>query len=680
MKFLYPQFLFALFTVLIPVIIHLFNFQRYRKVQFSNVALLKEITHSTKAKSTLKHYLILISRMLAIAAIVLAFAQPYIPVAENTHSSKAKNGSIFLDNSFSMQSQNVDGRIFGLAREYGYKIIEELPTHVNHQLLTNNFTTAEQHLYPTTELTKRMADVAIGSQSQNFSRITKRQETAFEEESFTDFIISDFQKSQFDFDQVSIDTQNQVFLIPIEPVVSQNISVDSVWFLNPVHRTKQAEEVHFRIRNYGQSDQKNVRTALFLNNQQKSFVNVTVPANSYLDTFIIYTNANTGWYQGRIEVTDSPIIFDNALYFSFNISKEIHVLEILSSQSASNVAKAFELEPYFNFTQKNQDNIDYSLLSQTDLLILNGVTKFSTGMISSIESFVVNGGDLLVFPSMEESQTNLNLLLTKLDGMNLGSLRKDSTRVGYIDFENDIYQDVFTETNPKVNLPSIYKYFQSSSNLEKSTSLLQTINRQDILAKHSVGNGNVYLFTTPLNDDFTNLGRHSIFLPTLYQIAFQSTSSEKPYNTIGKDEFVKIKSIENPNNSLFHISNKDLNVDIIPEIYPENNEVKLGFHEFIDQAGNYQLTLNDSLVGYLAFNYTRKESNPNCYTSNDLINIIDSLELSNFRVFNESLDQFSSEFKKLETGIELWKSFVILALLFLAIEIILIRFFKPSVI
>jgi len=681
MNFLYPQFLFALFTVLIPVIIHLFNFQRYRKVQFSNVALLKEIKHSTKAKSTLKHILILISRMLAIAAIVLAFAQPYIPVTENTHSSTAKSASIFLDNSFSMENHNVNGRIFGLAREYGHKIIEELPTHVNHQLLTNNFTGAEQHLYPTSELTKKMADAAIGSQTQSFSRIVKRQESAFEGESFTGYIISDFQKSQYDFENVVLDSLNQYFLIPIEPVVTNNVSVDSVWFLNPVHRINQPEEIHFRIRNYGNSDQKSVRTTLFLNEQQKSFSNISVPANSYIDTFIIYTNSNTGWHKGKIEVTDSPILFDNTLFFSFNISKEIKVLEITSSESENYVSKAFELEPYFAFTTENQSNVDYSLLSQTDLLILNSVTKYSTGMISSIANYVSNGGNLIIFPSKENANTELNTLLNNLQVSKLGSLNTDSTRVKYLDFENEIYQDVFTEENPKVNLPDVYQHYATTGlNSGNKTALLQTINRQDILSKWNSSTGTLYLFTTPLQKEFTNLGRHSIFLPTLYQIAFQSANSTTPYSVIGTDDFVKIKATDNKTNALYHIKSADLRTDIIPEIYPENNSVRLGYHQSITQAGNYELTLNDSVLGYLAFNFKRTESSPASYSSTELEELVDSLGLTNFTIFNESLDQFSSEFKKLESGIELWKWFVILALVFLAIEIVLIRFFKPSVI
>ena len=47
MQFLYPGFLFALAAIAIPIIIHLFNFRKFKKVYFTNVAFLKEIKHET---------------------------------------------------------------------------------------------------------------------------------------------------------------------------------------------------------------------------------------------------------------------------------------------------------------------------------------------------------------------------------------------------------------------------------------------------------------------------------------------------------------------------------------------------------------------------------------------------------------------------------------------------------
>ena len=79
MKFLFPTFLFALFTIAIPIIIHLFSFRRYKTVYFSHVGFLKDIKKESQKKSRLKQLLMLLARILTIIFLVFAFSQPYIP-------------------------------------------------------------------------------------------------------------------------------------------------------------------------------------------------------------------------------------------------------------------------------------------------------------------------------------------------------------------------------------------------------------------------------------------------------------------------------------------------------------------------------------------------------------------------------------------------------------------------
>jgi hypothetical protein len=678
MNFLYPQFLFALFTVLIPIIIHLFNFQRYKKVYFSNVAFLKEVKHSTKAKSNLKHLLILLSRILAIVSIVFAFAQPYFPVAHQNKKSTSFPSSIYIDNSFSTENSTSQGRVFDVAKEFGFQLIDQLPSHINHQLLSNNFSGAEQHLYPKTEITKNLEQLRSNHKTKLFSDIIKRQQTALDQKPFNSFIISDFQKSQFNFDHIINDTLTSYTLIPIKPELAKNTSIDSVWFNNPVHRVNKPEEIHFRLRNYNDDNIDGVRTTLYIDSVQKSFGNFNIPAHSYLDTFLVFNSKSTGWHKGLLQINDHPIVFDNSFYFSFNILEKIKVLSITSAQSLKNVQKAFKIEPYFEFSEVDESKIDFNRLMSNDLLILNEVTNFSSGMNASIKRFVDNGGHLIVIPSGEANTEKLNNLLVSLNVSSLNHIDNDSTRVNYINHNHQIYQSVFTDIKDKINLPNIYKHYTLSPNQNQKV-LLQTVNKHSILSSWESGKGQVFVFTIPLNPEFSNFRIHSIFLPTLFQIAFNSSPQFRLYQTIDQDDFVVIKQPETHNDILYHITSQQQNLDIIPEKYPVNDGVKLIFHNSIEQAGNYMLQAADSSFGLLSFNYPRTESNPQYYSSTDLENIIDSLQLSNYSVFDSSMESFSDELKKRETGIELWRWFILFALLFLAFEIILIRYFKPSV-
>jgi len=118
MEFINPGFLYGLFALAIPVIIHLFNFRRFRKVYFTNVKFIEELKQETQKQSKLRHLLILLMRMLAITALVLAFAQPFIPVdkaKKNVNSGSIV--SVYVDNSFSMQAESGKGTLLDEAKD-----------------------------------------------------------------------------------------------------------------------------------------------------------------------------------------------------------------------------------------------------------------------------------------------------------------------------------------------------------------------------------------------------------------------------------------------------------------------------------------------------------------------------------------------------------------------------------
>jgi hypothetical protein len=125
MRFVYPEFLWAFAALSIPVIIHLFNFRRYKTLYFSSLQFLKFVDQQTRSTQKLKHYLVLALRLLALSSLILAFAQPYIPV-ENTNSSGGKPViAIYIDNSFSMTAKGTEGELISEARELARKIIND---------------------------------------------------------------------------------------------------------------------------------------------------------------------------------------------------------------------------------------------------------------------------------------------------------------------------------------------------------------------------------------------------------------------------------------------------------------------------------------------------------------------------------------------------------------------------
>jgi hypothetical protein len=146
MHFLYPAFLFALLSLAIPVVVHLFNFRRYQKVYFSNVQFLKEVQEQQSSRRNLKERLILASRLLALFFLVLAFARPYISQIKNINAGGQRIVSIFLDNSYSMQTLNREGSLLDEAKRRAKEIISAYSINDKYQLLTQDFEGKHQRL------------------------------------------------------------------------------------------------------------------------------------------------------------------------------------------------------------------------------------------------------------------------------------------------------------------------------------------------------------------------------------------------------------------------------------------------------------------------------------------------------------------------------------------------------
>ena len=77
MQFKHPELLYALFLLVIPIFIHLFQLRRFKKLEFSNLDFLKRVRIKTRKSSQLKKWLLLLTRMAIFSCIILAFSQPF---------------------------------------------------------------------------------------------------------------------------------------------------------------------------------------------------------------------------------------------------------------------------------------------------------------------------------------------------------------------------------------------------------------------------------------------------------------------------------------------------------------------------------------------------------------------------------------------------------------------------
>ncbi|MFR4223099.1 MAG: vWA domain-containing protein [Akkermansia sp.] len=105
MSFTSPWLLWALFAASIPIIIHLVNRWRHRSVHWAAMEFLLRAARETRGTKKLLHYLILALRVLAVAALVTAFARPLLSSFFGWGSSGLNEVLLVLDRSASMDAR-----------------------------------------------------------------------------------------------------------------------------------------------------------------------------------------------------------------------------------------------------------------------------------------------------------------------------------------------------------------------------------------------------------------------------------------------------------------------------------------------------------------------------------------------------------------------------------------------
>jgi hypothetical protein len=670
MNFLYPGFLFALFTVAIPVIIHLFNFRKFKKIYFSNVAFLKEVKEQHSSREKLKNLLILLARIMSIVFLVLAFSRPYIPSDSKIDQHKGNIASIYIDNSYSMEAVNKEGNLLDEAKRRAKEIVKAFALNDRFQLLTNDFEGKHQRLLNADEMVRAIDEVKISAANRNLQQVIHRQQSIFTGVSnrFA-YVISDFQLGFAGEERIKTAPNTNISLVKLNANDLPNVAVDSVWLLSPVHQANTAEKLVVQLKNYGDEEAKNVPLKLNINQQQKAVSSITIPAGkTQLDT-LSYSGLPLGWQKGTLTIKDFPITFDDGLNFSFKVSAEQRVLSINGGEAGKYIKALFGADPYFKLTEMPESNINYAALSSFSLVVLNGLSNPSSGLAQELKTYISNGGAVVIFPNLDANQTVLSQFLTAIRLPAVAELRNIPTKVSHIELKHPLFKEVFESLPQNLDLPQVNRYFTyAENNTNSKQNLLELPANQLFFSRFAIGNGQVYLSATGLADADGNFSRHPVFVPLLYKIAFASAKEQPIAYTAMKDNVLESQKNElGPNQSLKLVAD---NFEIIPELRQSNGKTLLYIADQVKKSGFYDLKKGDSTIAVVALNDNRQESDMHYNKIADLEKLFDKQQVT---FLDPRSDQIASAIADKNKGTELWKLCLILTLFFLAIEILLVR-------
>ncbi len=676
MKFLYPEVLWGLTVLLIPIIIHLFNFKRYKTLYFSSLQFIKKVDQEAKSTKQLKRWLILLSRLLALSALIIAFSQPYWSNEEKS-TLPGRPILIHVDNSFSMQAQGYEGELLSMAKEKIRNVIQSLPNNQLFIISTNALTGREEQLLNKADAFEKVDQIDFSGLSKRIDQVISWQKQTIRKHdpeekwlNVENYIFSDFQRingtalsdnADFNFTPVLLHAEN-----------TENLFIDSLWFDEPINRIGRSNRLNISVQNNSDQDLTNVELE-FSGDAENKVLFVDLPARIKTKTAITVTNKKDGLKSGSVRIADQNIYFDDAFYYSYVTEKQVNVLILNGEDASENVPLIYSLDQYYNLVQLDYLSFTRENLKEKDLIVLNGINKLPSGVSNLLDDAIKSGTSIGIFPGRSPDIADFNLFLSKHKLPSMGSAITAGNRIDQLNYDDPFFEGVFDKRSEKLNLPGISRTFIAPGGGSASNTLIKLVNGTPLLVNRKE-TGNIYMFYSSLHPEFGNfvkdalcstiflrIGERSKRLQPMY-VELGKQSTYPVYSDLGADQTIKIK-----NDQLSLIPQQS---SINQVTYIQLNQIN-GIEEL--KAGNYQL-ISDRPVGIVSLNYSRKESQLDGLDKGEIESLFDSK--GNFTSVKEisSKNQFDpSEMKKASGA---WRLFIVLALIFVAIEMLLIRFLK----
>lgn len=642
MHFKHPEILYFLFLLIVPILVHLFQLRRFKTSYFTNVRFLKELTIQTRKSSKIKKRLLLATRLLLLTCAIIAFAQPFFEAADSKNASNEMY--IVLDNSFSMQAKGKKGELLKRAVQ---ELLENTPENTQFSLLTNT-----ENFWNTDIKSSKSAlqNLKYSATSFDLSAITAKIK-AHKSAHKKDIVIITDAVGLKEKDISTIDFDEKPYFIVPQAEQKNNVSIDTVYINQTLENFY---EIAINLSAYGE-DFKPVSTALYNQNKLIAKTIVNFDTKKKKINFTIPKEA----FHGYVAIEDNGLTYDNKLFFSISKNKKTNVISIGEPEKSNFLFRIYTSDE-FNYNNYSIGSLDYNSLEKQNTIILNELVEIPQALQTTLKAFVSKGGNLVVIPSEKTSISNLNTFLGSFGKIQFENLETNSKLITKINFDHPLFSGVFENKITNFQYPKVNSSFAFSSSypavlsFEDQTAFVTSIQNQI---------AGITVFTAPINSSNSNFQQSPLIVPLFYKIAQNNQKTGVNALTIGnnqpyfvdvlltKDAILEVKGTEN---------------SFIPIQQILNNKVKLTFNDFPETAGNYSVFDKKEWVENISFNYKRTESD---------LSQVNTNVVSDFKTADTILTIFNT-LQTERTDSQIWKWFVIFALLFLALEMAIIKFVK----
>lgn len=666
MQLVFPGFLWGLVGISLPLLLHLLQLRRPRRIQFTNIGFIKQVELTSRYRR-LQDLLTLALRISALLFLVLLFCQPFIP-AKNAAVIINNNVSVLADNSLSMRVPNDEGSsLLEKDNQTVKQLVKNYSSNGHLKVIgqkSDNLTTG---VAPSESESKQVHLIGWGAP------LARREW----EKNVGDplYIFSDFQRSEVSQEVIKkITTGREIVLLPQVGKAVGNLYVDSVWLSDAFVRMQVPVALHIRVRNGGKVQVRDCPVKVVLGGQQQAVLRVTVAPGRSFETAVQLQLAHPQVYAGKVEVEDAPVSFDNTYYFSVKPTTAIQVVEIGSKPRGR---EAYQNEPLFRYSYVKPEQVNYGQLQQANLVLLTEASIIDASLRQALLAVVKRGGSVAIVPPAAQAAQNSYAQL--LRDIGAGQPRW-STAVGEItrqelaapDLKAPFFRGVFGAQQRQVALPKASPVLQLNSN---GTDILRLRDGSEFLTEFTNGPGRVYVFSTPFDRTYSDFVSHAFFVPVLYRLAMLSYRDEQPlaYSIGKKTVALNVPPVEEVTSDKLTYRLVQDSLTLVPAQHQQGRQLQLEVPVELTKPGFYQIRLHDQVVAILAFNQDKKESELATYSAAEIRQLIGP-NRPNVHVLEAGEPaQTLLRYRAGQTGQPLWRYCLLLALSCLLAEGLVLR-------
>jgi hypothetical protein len=713
LTFLNPIALIGLLTAGIPILLHIFNLRKLKTIEFSTLSFLKELQKTKIRRLKLRQLLLLFLRTLLVVLVVLAFSRPTSKGSlPGGLAEQAKTTAVIVfDDSQSMTANDEQGELMHQAKNAAIAIVNLLKDGDEVFLIklsdvpvdgTSEIPSAQRNFPAIRNTINEIKPSSMHRTIEDALRFTARLLATSQNFNKEVYFVSDFQSGSLESKAHMAKTSErlfapttQFFLIPLGKRELQNVSIESIEILNTIFEVNRSFAIKVKLTNHGSLNLQNHVVSVYQDGSRVGQKSIDIRAGQSVETEFTLVPKHSGFIEGKIELEDDDLEFDNTRFFTVHIPEELHVLLVGNASDFTYLritlaTRLTDSSANLKINQITYDSFSSSQLNNIDVVVLSNLHELTHDQSFALKSYLQNGGGMLFFPGEQTTSNAFNTAIAGPLGISTVMTSEDNVTAqatnsfiefDKIDFRHSLFTGMFEKTEEKhsqettqrqrvLESPRITKSFHYIPTL-KSRSIITLTNGFPFLMEEQVGDGHILLFSVAANTEWSDLPLKGLFVPLMHRsLAYLAKGSVMEHSLlVGEETTIHLRATAPLKLTIMKPGN--LEIYINPQQFATEKSIRFSDD---DLPGLYTVASGNLILDKFAVNVDPDESNTTPSDEKHRENMFRRVGIADnsIHIVNQ-LQEVQRIITESRLGAELWKQFLIAAIIIAIIEMFVAR-------